>query len=73
MVDVVQEAEDAAASCRDGDDVHGRVRRTEEHIVRRADDVARVGVDDAAVADDGDTLAEGSDIRRHSRVYLPTR
>jgi len=23
--------------------------------------------------DDGDTLAEGSDIRRHSRVHLPTR
>jgi hypothetical protein len=23
--------------------------------------------------DDGDTLAEGSDIRRHNRVRLPTR
>ncbi len=70
MVGVVEEAEDAAALAGDGDadgGVGGATLRDAPTAVGapqdarhtkipRADDVAGVGVDDAAVADDGDPL-----------------
>ncbi len=57
VVDVVEGLEGADAAFAGEDDGDGGVGGTEEHVVGAADDVADVGVDDAAVAGDDDAPA----------------